>query len=67
MTDYFAAKSRRNYFATKIYLIFTWTTLTRLLKRLLLLKMLNPTEKLTNYQVFNFYSTFTEQEIDQET
>ena len=24
MTDDFAAKSRRNYFATKLYLIFTW-------------------------------------------
>ena len=50
MTGDFAAKSRRNYFATKLYLTFTWITLTRLLKtlskiRLLLLKMLNQTEK----------------------
>ena len=34
MTSDFAAKSRRNYFATKLYLIFTWITLTRLLKTL---------------------------------
>ena len=32
MTGDFAAKSQRNYFATKVYLIFAWTTLTRLLK-----------------------------------
>ena len=33
MTDDFAAKSRQNYFATKLYLIFTWRiTLSRLLK-----------------------------------
>ena len=48
MTSDFAAKSRRNYFAAKLYMIFTWITLTRLLKtlwkiRLLLLKMLNQT------------------------
>ena len=48
MTSNFAEKSRRNYFAAKLYLIFTWITLTRLLKtfwktRLLLLKMLYQT------------------------
>ena len=32
MTGDFSAKSRRNYFTTKLYLIFTGTTLARLLK-----------------------------------
>ena len=32
MTGGFATKSRRNYFATKLYIIFTWITLTQLLK-----------------------------------
>ena len=32
MTSDFAVKSRRNYFATKLCLIFTWIALTRLLK-----------------------------------
>ena len=46
MTSDFAAKSRQNYFTTKLCLIFTWITLTRLLKtlsklRLLLLKTEN--------------------------
>ena len=48
MTGDFTVKPRRNYFATKLYLIFTSKTLTRLLKtskiRLLLLKTLNQTE-----------------------
>ena len=34
MTDDFAPKSRRNHFATKLYLIFTGITLTQLLKTL---------------------------------
>ena len=44
----FAAKLWWNYFTMKLYLIFKWITLTRLLKTwkitLLLLKMLNQTE-----------------------
>ena len=45
MTGDLAAKLRRNYFATKLYLILTWLTLARLLKtskiRKLILRMLN--------------------------
>ena len=35
MTSDFAVKSRRNYFATKLCLIFTWIALTQLLKTML--------------------------------
>ena len=54
MTSDFAAKSRRNSFATKLYLVFTLITLTRLLKtlsklRLLLLKTENKVNELSSF------------------
>ena len=39
MTGDFASKSRRNYFATKLYLIFTWTTLARFLRTFINVKL----------------------------